>query len=319
MTGARLTWLVVTVALGAGLIFDRIHTLPDRASGGLAAAFAAAIVAGLWTRLGSPTWASVTCAVIYGAAAVGSQNALLLRGAAIATAVLVAVFAIVATVPAQRFRATIPEVLLAWAIALLGAFAVAGFHVNVDADVFGYTALALALFGAFAAVYQPGAGLHGLGRRGYVLIVSISLLLIFIVGYSVALTHWGSRYVSDTIDDVDSWTSDTFGATPHLIQLAVGVPSLVWGVFTRARRRQGWWMCAFGVALTAPATTAFVDGTPTGTAILGCAYGVLVGVVIGFVIVRVEQALTGSRGRRARRTEEAAAHRPEPKRWEPLR
>jgi len=36
--------------------------------------------------------------------------------------------------------------------------------------------------------------------------------------------------------------------------------------------------------------------------------------VIGYVVIRVDLALTGSRGRRARRDEQASAVRPEPRR-----
>lgn len=315
----QIGWATLLLIATAGVVFDRFQTLPDRVSGGFAVLFAVLVVAGVWARSGTPLWVAAGVTTAFGALAVGLQNALLLRGAALVTAASVAIFAVLVTVPAPRFRRAVGEVVVAESLAVAGAFAVVAYHVDVNGDAFRYTALALALIGAFAAVYRPGAGLHGLGRRGYILIGGIAVLLTFAVAYSLALTHWGSHYVSATVDDLRSWTHDSLGGSPHLLEVIVGVPSLCWGVFTRARRRQGWWMCAFGVALTAPAATSLIDGAVTRVALLGCLYSLILGVLVGFIIVRVEQVFTGSRGRRARRTEEAAAHRPEPRRWAPLR
>jgi hypothetical protein len=315
----QIGWATLLLVASAGVVFDRFHALPDRVGGAFAVGFATVVVAGLWARCGSPVWVASAVTLVYGGVAVALQNDLMLRGAALATAAVVAVFAIVITVPAPRFRHAVGEVTIAGAVALLGAFAAVAYHVDVNGSAFRYTVLGLALLGALGAVYQPGAGLHGLGRRGYVLIGGLAVLLAFAVAYSLALTHWGSHYVSDTVDNLRNWTHDSLGASPHLLEVIVGVPSLCWGVFTRARRRQGWWMCAFGVAFTAPAATSLVDGSLTRVALLGCLYSLILGVLVGFVVVRVEQTFTGSHGRRARRSEEASAHRPEPRRWAPLR
>lgn len=303
----------------AGVIFDRFHQLPDRASGAIAVAFVTMATTGLWARLGSPIWAAAGVVAVYGGVAVGLQNTLMLRGATLMTAAVTAVFAVLITVPASRFRHALIEVVIADVVAITGGFAAAAYHVDVNYNVFRFSVLLLALMGAFAAVYRPGAGLHGLGRRGYVLIGGIAILLIFLVGYSLALTHYGSHYVSDTVDDLRNWTHDNIGAAPHLLDAVIGVPSLCWGAFTRARRRQGWWMCAFGVAFTGPATTCLMSASSTRIDLLGVLYSLILGVIVGYLVVRIEQLFTGSHGRRARRTEEAAAHRPEPARWAPLR
>lgn len=313
------SWAVLLLLASCGVVVDRLHALPDRVSGASAVAFAVLIVAGLWARCGAPVWAAAGVTLLYGSVAVALQNDVMLRGAALVTASVVAVFAVLVTAPAPRFRHAVGEVALAGTISVVGAFAAFAYHVDVNGSVFRYSALVLALLGAFGAVYRPGAGLHGLGRRGYALIGGLAVLLILAVAYSLALTHWGSHYVSGTVDDLRNWTHDSLGAAPHLLEVIVGVPSLCWGVFTRARRRQGWWMCAFGVAFTGPAATSLVDGSLTRVALLGSLYSVILGVAVGFVVVRAEQILTGSRGRRARRTEEASAHRPEPRRWAPLR
>ena len=83
----------------------------------------------------------------------------------------------------------------------------------------------------------------------------------------------------------------------------------------RARRRQGWWVCAFGVAATAPVANSLVNPA---ISLLECGlsvlYGLVVGLVIAYVVIRVDLALTGSRGRGGRRLEQASALRPEPPR-----
>ncbi|MGN6722845.1 MAG: hypothetical protein ACTHJM_09545, partial [Marmoricola sp.] len=280
-------WALLLLLASFGVVFDRFHALPDRVGGAFAVAFAVLIVAGLWARLGAPIWVAAGVTLLYGGAAVALQSDLMLRGAALVTASVVAVFAVLVTVPAARFRHAVVEVGIAAAISVVGAFAAVAYHVDVNGSVFRYTVLVLALLGAFAAVYRPGAGLHGLGRRGYALIGGLAVLLIFAVAYSLALTHWGSHYVSDTVDNLRNWTHDALGASPHLLEVIVGVPSLCWGVFTRARRRQGWWMCAFGVAFTGPAATSLVDGSLTRVALLGCLYSVILGIAVGFVVVRV--------------------------------
>jgi hypothetical protein len=99
----------------------------------------------------------------------------------------------------------------------------------------------------------------------------------------------------------------------------LGVPALVWGCHMRARRRQGWWVCAFGVGATASVAQALLNPQVTlQESGLSAVYGLVVGLVIGFVVIRVDLAITGPRSGRARRAEEAAAGRPEPARTQPL-
>jgi cytochrome bd-type quinol oxidase subunit 1 len=168
-------------------------------------------------------------------------------------------------------------------------------------------------------VYRLGAGLHGLGRRGYLVAAAAVLVLAFALAYSEAIAQWGSRDLVGTIDDFRDSTKQVLHAVPHPIMALLGYPALVWGVFMRARRRQGWWVCVFGVAVTSPTASRLVAQHINMTSVvLGAVYSVLAGVVLGYLVIRIEQAFTGTRGRRARRDEEAEAHRPEPARFEPL-
>ena len=98
----------------------------------------------------------------------------------------------------------------------------------------------------------------------------------------------------------------------------LGVPALAWGVSMRDRRRQGWWVCAFGAAATATATTRLLDVTPISWSIgLAAVYSIALGLVVGYVVLRLERLFVGSRGRRARQQEQID-HRPEPPRLWPL-
>ena len=60
----------------------------------------------------------------------------------------------------------------------------------------------------------------------------------------------------------------------------------------RARRRQGWWVCAFGVAVTAPVAYGLVDpGRSVLEVSLAAAYGGVIGLVLGFLLIRADLRL----------------------------
>jgi hypothetical protein len=237
--------------------------------------------------------------------------------------VLAATLGVMATVPASTFGRAIREALIATTIGWVGALGVVAYgpraRLDVDLVRFGYAVLGLSLVGAIALVYRLGAGLHGLGRRGYLVAGGAVLMLAVALAYSEAIAQWGSRDLVGTIDDFRDSTKDALRAVPHPIMALLGYPALVWGVFMRARRRQGWWVCAFGVGVTSPSATRLVaqELSPT-SVVLGAIYSVIAGVALGYLVIRTEQSLTGTHGRRARRDEEAEAHRPEPARFDPL-
>jgi hypothetical protein len=204
-------------------------------------------------------------------------------------------------------------------LAAIGALATVGFEPVVQVVRFEYATLGLALLGMFTIVYRLGAGLHGLGRRGIVIVLIGTAVLAVTLAYAELLRRYGTPTLVTNLLDVVVWSRDHLGAFPRPLETVLGIPALAWGVHMRARRRQGWWVCAFGVAATAPVANALVNPSVTLTeSILSVTYGAVVGLVIGFVVIRLDLAFTGPRGRRGRRAEEATALRPEPPRTRAL-
>jgi len=140
-----------------------------------------------------------------------------------------------------------------------------------------------------------------------------AVLLVLTLAYAELLRRYGAGSVVQSVLDFVDWTTERIGAFPRPLVVLLGIPALVWGTHMRARRRQGWWVCAFGVAATSPVATSL--GNPAvelSEVVLSAVYGLLVGLVIAFVIIRLDLALTGNAGRRRRVAEQAAAVRPEP-------
>lgn len=251
--------------------------------------------------------------------AVLSDQDLLLTGAAVVVAALAAVFGVMLTVPAAGFLSASRECVIALGCAAVGAMAAIGFEPAIQTERFEYVGLGLAFAGVIVLVYRLGAGFHGLGRRGLVAVAIGGAVLAVSLLYAEMLRRYGSTGLVEELLDVVRWSRDALGAFPRPIEACLGVPALAYGCHIRARRRQGWWVCAFGVAATAPTATALANPAVTFTeAFLSVLYGLVIGLAIGWVVIRLDLALTGNRGRRSRDAEQAAAVRPEPTRFAPL-
>ena len=256
---------------------------------------------------------------VVGVVTLWADRDVLRSGAAVMVCVISAVLAILATVPAVKLRHAIREVVVASLVAGLGALATVGVQPSLDVVRFEYVSLGLAVVAAFGMVYRLGAGFHGLGRRGVFAVIVGAAILGLTVAYAELLARYGTPVLVEWIFDAIRWLRDTIGASPRPIIALLGIPALVWGTHMRARRRQGWWVCAFGVGATAPIAQALIDPTVTRQESgLAIAYALAVGLVVGNVLIRADLRLTGQRGRGARRAEEAAAIRPEPARIDAL-
>jgi hypothetical protein len=240
-------------------------------------------------------------------------------GAALLTSVLAAVLAVMWTVPAVKFWQSVREVLVAVIIAGIGAFASIGFAPVLHPVKFEYLTLGMSLVVAFLLVFRLGAGFHGLGRRGLGLVVFGGVVLALSLVYAEVLRRYGSPGLVEMMFDGAKWVHVNLGAIPRPIVALLGIPALAWGCHIRARRRQGWWVTAFGVTATAPIAHALVrPEVPLVEIGLQIAYSVVLGLVIGFVIIRADLWSANARGSRARRAEEQSAVRPEPRRGRAL-
>lgn len=311
-------WLIVAGGLGA-LVARLVPVGPAWLDGLGATAVLSAYAWALAARTGGRPVVFGTLALALASVALAVDDDRARTGAAALTCVVAAVLAVMATLPARRIRHAAREAVVAVLLASVGAFAAVGFSPAVELLRFEYAVLALGLLVVFLLVYRLGAGLHGLGRRGFVAVVVGGAVLVVSLAYAELLRRYGPEGQVEQLLDVVRWSREELGAFPRPVVTVLGLPALVWGCHMRARRRQGWWVCAFGVAATAPITTALMNPTVGLVEVgLSVAYGLVGGLVIGLLVVRVDLALTGPRGRRARRAEQDAAVRPEPARGQAL-
>jgi hypothetical protein len=315
-------WLVVVLASAAALVAALLGYVGDWLADAGTVAASTAYAWGLAARTGGrPVIFSLVALALGGVVVAVDQNALR-SGAAVMTAVLTAVFAVMITVPAAGFVAAVRETILALVVSAIGAMATLGWAPAVDLRRFEYTVLVLSLVAAFLTVYRLGSGFHGLGTRGIVTVVAGSVMLALTVGYAELLQRYGTHSLVETLDDAVRWSHHHLGAFPRPIIALLGVPALTWGTHMRARRRQGWWVCAFGIGLTAPVAYALVDpGRSVAEVSLATGYGAAIGLVIAFVLIRVDLRVSGRRsahGRRLAEVDEVTGVRPEPGRTHAL-
>ena len=240
-----------------------------------------------------------------------------LAGAGVTAASVHGVLGMTLTRPATGLR-TLRELLISAVIGAAGAVVVTGYDVVLRPFRFRVMVLTLVLVGGFALAWRLGQGARSIGRRGLVLITGGVVLLAVSVAYTQAIRAWGSPEVVSSVTDLKDSIEARLGAVPRPIEAFVGFPALVWGVAIRTRRRQGWWMCAFGgLGAAGLATSLLQPTTPFVDSVAASGYDLLIGAALGLVLVQFDRLLTG-RGRRAASIEVEVAERPEPPRFAPL-
>jgi hypothetical protein len=316
---AALVWAAVTGAVGRNTLLSDLGTPPEWLDGAGAVAVVTALSWLLARRTTGRSLVSAGLALVLGTVSVLVGGRVLPTGAAVMTCVVGSVYAVMVTVPAVTWWKAVRETLVATLVAVVTALAAVGFEPTVGTERFEFAALLLALVLCFTVVYRLGAGLHGLGRRGVIVVAIGLVVLVLTLAYAELLRRYGAQgFVSSLLDFADR-TADRIGAFPRPLVVLLGIPALVWGTHMRARRRQGWWVCAFGVAATVPIASGLVSPDSSfAEAGLRAGYSLVLGLLVGYLVIRADLALTGPKGRRGRRAEEAGPHRPEPARFAEL-
>ncbi len=312
-------WCAIVLTGLLAILAAALDLAPEVASTGGAVAIGVAYVWALAVRTGGRPVVFGLLALVIGVAVLVTDQDSLRSGAAVLITSLSAVLGVMLTKPAVTIARAAREVVGAGVVAAVGAVAAVGLHPLIALGRFEYTTLALALVLVITLVYRLGAGLHGLGRRGAVILVGGAALLALGLAYAELLRLYGTPGFVGWVLDVAAWSEEHIGGFPRAMPSLLGVPMLLWGCHMRARRRQGWWACAFGVVGLVPVAHLLADPRLTlVNATLTSAYSLLAGLVIGVLVIRVDLLLGGTGGRRAAREEEAAALRPEAGRTQPL-
>lgn len=318
------TWCVVfgtgVALLVLGIFTPRVVAELGGAGVGLALIWA------LTARTGGPKLLVTALAGGVALVAVASDVAALRTGASISTAVVASILAVVLTRPATTLFGALRETTLALVVSVVGGFAALGFAPRYDTFArYKWSVGAIAAVGLFWLVLRLGAGLHGLGRRGVVIVIGGAVALALVLAYAEFLRSYGSHDVVAWIQTRTQWMRAHMGAYPRPMMALIGIPALMFGVQMRSRRGQGWWVSAYGVAATAT-LAATINNPDVGLRESGLEllYSLVVGFVIGAILIRADLALSSVGGRRSsgRRVAdidpEIAGVRVEPARTQPL-
>ncbi|MCW2790154.1 MAG: hypothetical protein JWP56_2457 [Aeromicrobium sp.] len=306
-------WLVGTAGAATSIVAIGAPTWIERpAAGLLMIVFAVGIIhrGGGHMRI----WLTMTAALAI--SAVVLETNLLLASAAAVTAVLAAVWAVMATRPARTLLGAVAEYVLALVVALSGTVAVAAWNAPVNYQRFNLIVITVALGLAITLVWNLGAGLHGLGRQNFAVLAGAAALLLVLLAYSSFVRTHGSQTLVDLFSNVVVWLRQNFEGVPRPVEVFIGFPALIVGVSLRSKRREGWWVLVFAVIGTAVLTTSLVTpGAFPSYIALSTLYSSILGLVVGLVL---RHYVLKERSSRANRAMEQVV-RVEPPRFAPLK
>lgn len=313
MSAIAAVWLVATVGAATSVVAVDV---PRWVARPCAAVLMVVFAVALAHRVGGHMRLWVPPVIVLALAAAASGSQALLASSATVTAVVSAVWAVVVTRPAATVIQALWEYGIALLAALSGTVAVAAWNVEVNYQRFSLVVIATALGVAVALVWSLGAGLHGLGRQNFMILIGIVVLLLILLAYSSFVRTHGSQSLVNWFTDLVVWSRETFRGVPRPVEVFLGFPALVVGVSMRSKRREGWWVLVFAVVGTAVLTTSLVTPGAFPTYIsLSTLYSIVLGGLLGLLIR--SQVIQESSSRRARQFEEE--HRVEPGRFAPLR
>lgn len=315
-------WAAVVAAGTAALLLAGWDQVPGWVGDAGTVAVTAGFAVALTARVGGPTLVFGALALVLSTGVLITDIDLFRTGAAVLVCVLSGLCAVMATRPASHLLTTLREVFVSLVVSAIGALATVGYDPVADVARFRFVTLALAVVIALALVYRLGAGLHGLGRRGLAFVVVAGMLAAVALVYAELLQAYSDTFLVKAGDGLVDWSHEHFDTFPAPVATLLGIPALVWGTYLRSRRRQGWWVCAFGVAATVPFSYALVLPDSWREIGLRLVATLIVGLLIGMTIALIDRRLSERRARRgARRARQAErqAPQPEPGRWRTLR
>lgn len=312
MLGVFALWVIGIVGAGTSLVaVDAPDWLVRPSAGLLLVVFSV----GLTHRAGGHMRIWAVAATILSVAALASQASVLISAAAAVTAVLASSWAVVVTKPAETAVASLREFGVSITVALSGTIAVAAWNAPVNYQRFSIFVLAVSLGLVITIVWGLGAGLHGLGRQNFAILIGVAAVVVLVLAYSSFVRTHGSELIVDGFTDLVIWMRQTFGGVPRPTEVLIGFPALILGVTLRSKRREGWWVLVFAVLGTVTVTTSLVSPGAYPTYIgLSTLYSVVLGVAIGLVLRNV---VLRQRSRRSRAL--VPERRVEPGRLAPLK
>ncbi len=216
-----------------------------------------------------------------------------LSAEAVAAGVSYGLLGMVMTRPAAGLLA-LREALVALVFGAAGAVAVTGYDVGLRPYRFRLAVLALTLLAALAVAWQLSLGFRSLGRRGAALIIGAVVVLVVTVVYVQLVRQGGSPGVVGSLTATKGTLRQWIGAAPRPVEALVGFPALIWGAAVRNRRRQGWWMSAFGsLAAAGIATSLAQPSVALREATESTVYSMLIGCCLGLALVGLDRLLGG--------------------------
>ena len=306
-------WFVGVLAAGTSVVAVGAPSWLQRPAAGL---LLVVFAVGLTVRGGGHMRIWVPMSGALAIAAVVLETNLLLASAASVSAVLAAVWAVLVTRPADSLIGSLREFGLSLLVALSGTVSVAAWNAPVNYQRFNLLVVAISLGLAIALVWNLGAGLHGLGRQGFLILAGVALILLVLLAYSSFVRTHGSQTIVDGLSDLVAWMRRNFRGVPRPVEVFIGFPALLVGVSMRSKRREGWWVLVFAVIGTAVLSTSLVTpgALPTYIA-LSTLYSAVLGLAVGLVARRYVMRERSARAARA--IEEIV--RVEPPRFAPLK
>lgn len=273
-------------------------------------------IIGLTHRCGAQMrlWAPLGALLLIAALVTQFQG--LITAAALVTAITGAMFAVMVTRPAANGWLVVREFFVAAVVSATAMVGVGALNAQAQNQLFGLVVILAALALCLGMIWNLGANLHGLSRRELGILIGVAAAIILLIVYGSVVRRYGSEALIEFLNDAVVWMRSTIAGVPRPAEVFIGFPALAIGVAMRARRREGWWVTAFGVVATGSVSSALISPNAYPSYItLSSLYSAVLGLLIGLVVRHLVLRESGARAARSFQT----LSRQEPARREPLK